>query len=88
VSVVFAVTFGLLSLAGVLVLVRLLRGRSTLDRIAALDVLITLLVAGTCAGMAVHGDGANTSLLTTFALLAFLGSVTAARLVEHKEPYR
>jgi len=88
VAVAFAVTFGLLALAGVLVLVRLLRGRSTLDRIVALDVLITLLVAGTCADMAFYRDGVNTALLATFALLAFLGSVSAARLVERKEPYR
>ena len=87
-AAVFAVTFVLLALAGVLVLARLLRGRSTLDRIAALDVLITLLVAGTCAGMAYYRDGVNTALLATFALLAFLGSVSAARLVERKEPYR
>lgn len=87
-SVVFAVTFGLLSLAGLLVLVRLLRGRSTFDRIAALDVLITLIVAGTCAGMAMQRDGANTALVAAFALLAFIGSVSAARLVENKEPYR
>lgn len=87
-SVVFAVTFGMLSLAGLLVLVRLLRGRTTLDRIAALDVLITLLVAGICAGMALERDGANTALLATFALLAFLGSISVARLVERKEPYR
>ncbi len=87
-TVVFGVTFGILCLAGLLVLIRLLRGRSTLDRIVSVDVLITLIVAATCVGMAVEGTGVNIALLAAFALLAFIGSVTAARLVEKKEPYR
>ena len=87
-STVFSVAFGLLCLAGVLVLVRLLRGKSTLDRIVALDVLTTLIVAATAVGMALSRSGANTALLAGFALLVFIGSVSAARLVERKEPYR
>ncbi|GAB3295865.1 monovalent cation/H+ antiporter complex subunit F [Parasphingorhabdus pacifica] len=87
-AVVFAVTFGLLCAAGLLVLVRLIRGSTTLDRIVSVDVLITLIVAGTCVGMASQNDGSNIALLATFALLAFVGSVAAARLVEKKEPYQ
>ena len=85
---VFAVTFGLLSVAGLLVLVRLLRGRTTLDRIVAVDVFVTLIVAATCVGMGWQKDGSNIALLAGFSLLAFIGSVSAARLVEKKEPYR
>lgn len=87
-AVVFAVTFGLLCVAGLLVLVRLLIGSSTLDRIVAVDVLITLIVAATCVGMGLQKDGSNVALLAAFALLAFIGSVAAARLVEKEEPYR
>lgn len=87
-DVVFVVTLALLSAAGLLVLFRLLRGESTLDRIVALDVLLTLIVAATCAGMGWQQDGSNIALLAAFALLAFIGSVSAARLVEKKEPYR
>lgn len=86
--VVFTVTFALLCTAGLLVLVRLMRGSTTLDRIVAVDVLITLIVAGTCVGMGSLDDGSNIALLAAFALLAFIGSVAAARLVEKKEPYR
>ncbi|GAA4834612.1 monovalent cation/H+ antiporter complex subunit F [Saccharopolyspora rosea] len=85
---VFAVTFGLLSVAGLLVLVRLLRGRTTLDRIVAVDVFVTLIVAATCVGMGWQKDGSNIALLAGFSLLAFIGSIGAARLVEKKEPYR
>ena len=85
---VFAVTFGLLSVAGLLVLVCLLRGPTTLDRIVAVDVFVTLIVAATCVGMGWQKDGSNIALLAGFSLLAFIGSVSAARLVEKKEPYR
>ncbi|GAA2781212.1 monovalent cation/H+ antiporter complex subunit F [Saccharopolyspora taberi] len=87
-AVVFAVTFGLLAVAGMLVLVRLLRGKSTLDRIVSVDVFVTLIVAAACVGMGYLRDGSNLALLLTFALLAFIGSVSATRLVERKEPYR
>lgn len=87
-TVVFSVTFGLICLAGLLALIRLLRGESTLDRIVSLDVLITLIVAASCVGMGLQRDGSNIALLAAFALLAFIGSVSAARLVEKKEPYR
>ncbi|TDC92788.1 sodium:proton antiporter [Saccharopolyspora aridisoli] len=87
-SLVFAVTFVLLSVAGLLVVVRLLLGTTTLDRIVAVDVLVTLVVAGTCVGMGLQQDGSNIALLAAFALLAFIGSISTAKLIEKKEPYR
>lgn len=87
-SWVFAVTFVLLSVAGLLVVVRLLLGTTTLDRIVAVDVLVTLVVAGTCVGMGLQQDGSNIALLAAFALLAFIGSISTAKLIEKKEPYR
>lgn len=87
-SIVFDIAFGMLSLAGLLSIVRLLRGRSTMDRIVALDVFVTLVVAATAVGMAMRSDGSNIALAAAFALLAFTGSISAARLVEKKEPYR
>ncbi|MBQ0925091.1 MULTISPECIES: monovalent cation/H+ antiporter complex subunit F [Saccharopolyspora] len=87
-SWVFAVTFVLLSVAGLLVVVRLLLGSTTLDRIVAVDVLVTLVVAGTCVGMGLQQDGSNIALLAAFALLAFIGSISTAKLIEKKEPYR
>ena len=86
--VVFTVTLALLCVAGLLVLVRMIRGKTTLDRIVSLDELVTLIVAGTCVAMGRQQDGSNIALLAAFALLAFIGSVSAARLVEKKEPYR
>ncbi|PRW62425.1 monovalent cation/H+ antiporter complex subunit F [Actinopolyspora mortivallis] len=87
-GVVFAVVFGLLCLAALLSLVRLLWGATSLDRIVALDVFVTLIVAATCVGMGMNRDGSNIALAAAFALLAFIGSVSAARLVEKKESHR
>lgn len=87
-SVVFTVTFAMLSLAALLTVVRLILGPTTLDRVVALDVLVTLIVATVCVGMGLLRDGSNIALLATFALLAFIGTISVARLVEKKEPYR
>ncbi|MFR9731096.1 monovalent cation/H+ antiporter complex subunit F [Saccharopolyspora sp. MS10] len=87
-DVVFAVTFALLCLAVLLSLIRLILGSSTLDRIVALDVILTLIVAGTCVSMGWLRDSSNIALLAAFALLTFIGSISVARLVEKKEPYR
>ncbi|WP_433870061.1 monovalent cation/H+ antiporter complex subunit F [Saccharopolyspora sp. CA-218241] len=85
---VFIITLGLLSAAGLLVIVRLLRGRTTLDRVVALDVFVTLVIAATGVGMAWQLEAFNIALLAAFALLVFIGTVSVARLIEKKEPYR
>jgi multicomponent Na+:H+ antiporter subunit F len=87
-NVVFAITFGLLSAAGALTMVRLARGPRTLDRILALDVLLVLIVAGVAVGIARSQLGFNIALLVSVALLAFIGSVTAIRLVERWEEHQ
>jgi len=88
VTAVFTITLVLLCVAGVLALVRLLRGPSTLDRIAALDVFLILIVAATTVYIAAYRDGSNIPLLVAVALLSFVGSATAARLAERRERHR
>lgn len=78
-TVVFAATFGLLSLGGLCTVVRLIRGPSTLDRILAVDVLLILIVSGIAVEAALRGVRANIALLLVVSLLAFVGTVTAAR---------
>ncbi|MBE9375166.1 sodium:proton antiporter [Saccharopolyspora sp. HNM0983] len=85
---VFVITLALLTAAVLLVLVRLMRGPSTLDRIVSMDVFVTLLIAATCVAIGWQREAQNIALLAAFALLAFIGSVSAARLIEKKEPYR
>ncbi len=80
-SVVFAVTFGLLSIAGLLVAGRLLRGPSTLDRILALDVLSVLLAGGLAADAARRGSAETLVVLLVVSLLGFTGTLLAVRFV-------
>jgi len=86
-SVVFTITLAMLCLAGALTLGRLLRGPSTLDRIAALDVFVILIVAATAVYVAACRDGSNIPLLAAVALLGFVGSASATRLAERGEPH-
>jgi multicomponent Na+:H+ antiporter subunit F len=88
VTVVFVVVLALLCAAGALTLVRLLRGPDTLDRIAALDVLVILVVAAAAVYVAIHRDGSNIPLLAAVALLGFVGSATATRLAERRKGHR
>jgi len=87
-NTVFVVVLGLLLAAGILTLVRLFRGPDTLDRIAALDVFVVLVVAATAVYVAYYRDGSNIPLLVAFALVAFVGSATAARLTERRGRHR
>ncbi|MEV1008804.1 monovalent cation/H+ antiporter complex subunit F [Streptomyces sp. NPDC049881] len=87
-NVVYAVALTLVSVAAGLTAVRLLRGPSTLDRIVALDVLVTLIVTGIAIDVAARDDLAAIPLLLVLALLGFIGSITAAHLVEQREDLR
>ncbi|MQA87104.1 MAG: sodium:proton antiporter [Streptosporangiales bacterium] len=85
-TAVFSATLALLSLAGLCSLLRVVRGPSVLDRILALDVLLILLVSGIAVEAAQRGEPANIALLLVVSLLAFVGSVTAARFAGRRVP--
>ena len=87
-TVVFVVVLVMLCAAAGLTLVRLYRGPDTLDRIAALEVFVVLIVAGAAVYVAIFEDGSNVPLLAAVALLGFVGSATAARLAERGERHR
>lgn len=87
-TAVFVVVLAVLTAAGAFTLVRLLRGPDTLDRVAALDVFVVLIVAATSVYIAYYADGSNIPLLAAVALVGFVGSVTAARLAERRERHR
>ncbi|MGH8966646.1 MAG: monovalent cation/H+ antiporter complex subunit F [Actinomycetes bacterium] len=87
-SVVFLIVLAMLCAASGLTLVRLLRGPDTLDRIAALDVLVILIVAAASVYIAIYRDGSNIPLLAAVALLGFVGSATATRLAERRKGHR
>jgi multicomponent Na+:H+ antiporter subunit F len=88
VTAVYALVFSLLGLSSVLTVVRLVRGPGVLDRIVGLDVLVTLFAAGIAADAARREDGTGLPVLLAVALLGFVGSITAAHLVEEREGMR
>ncbi len=83
-SVVTVLCFGVLGLAALIVLVRLVLGPSVPDRIVALDTLLQVVVAGIAVAAAVSGEGDFLAVLVAVALLGFLGTVTVARFVERR----
>ncbi|MBN9101416.1 MULTISPECIES: monovalent cation/H+ antiporter complex subunit F [unclassified Pseudonocardia] len=87
-TVVFVIVLVMLVGAGLLTLVRLLRGPETLDRIVALDVFVILIVAGASVYVAFFQDGSNIPLIAAVALVGFVGSATASRLAERRRRHR
>lgn len=83
-SVVLVLCFAGLSVAALLVLLRLVIGPSVLDRIVALDTLLQVVVAGIAVTAAVTRRGDFLAVLIAVSLLGFLGTVTVARFVERR----
>lgn len=71
----------MLALAGLLVLVRLVRGPTTLDRVVATDTLLAILLCGLATLAAVRTDVTLTAVLLVGTLLGFVGSVAVARMM-------
>ena len=78
---VLVVSLVLLGLSAVLVVVRLLRGPTGLDRLVALDVLVAEFLCGLVAYAALTGDSSLVPVVVAISLVGFLGSTTVARFV-------
>ncbi|MFB4195418.1 monovalent cation/H+ antiporter complex subunit F [Streptomyces carpaticus] len=87
-TVMVSIALALLSGAALLVTVRLVRGPAALDRIVALDTLVTLIISGTVVGTVIRSDRISGHVLVVLALLGFIGTIAAARLVERREDMR
>ncbi|MFS8477431.1 MAG: monovalent cation/H+ antiporter complex subunit F [Micromonosporaceae bacterium] len=69
----------LLSAAVALVLARLVRGPTALDRIVAVDVLLAIVVCAIAAEAAYTRDATSLPILVGLSVLGFIGSVSVAR---------
>lgn len=78
-NLVVSVVMALLGASVVLVLVRLVRGPSILDRAVALDVLLAVFSCGLGAMAVLSEEGVYVPVLLAMSLLGFIGSVTVAR---------
>lgn len=78
-TVVGIIASTLLCAAVFLVLVRVVRGPTTLDRIVAVDVLLAVVGCGIAAEAAYTRDATSLPILVVLAVLGFIGSVAVAR---------
>lgn len=85
-TVVIWVAAAMLSVGGFLALIRVARGPSALDRVVALDVVLSGLIAAIGLEAAYNEHGLTLPVLAVLALLGFVGSVTIARFGGESEP--
>lgn len=78
-TVVGYIVSALLCVAVLLVLVRIVRGPTTLDRIVAVDVLLAVVGCAIAAEAAYTRDATSLPILVVLAILGFIGSVAVAR---------
>jgi multicomponent Na+:H+ antiporter subunit F len=78
-TVVGIIVSTLLFAAVSLVLIRIVRGPTTLDRIVAVDVLLAIVVCSIAAEAAYTRDATSLPILVVLSILGFIGSVSVAR---------
>lgn len=77
-------TYAMLAAAGLLCVVRMLRGRSFPDRAVALDTLLVVVVCGIAVAAARTGSGIYLDVLVVAALLGFTSTALVARFIERR----
>lgn len=68
-----------LAVGAVLLVVRIARGPTMLDRVVALDVLVAVLICGLGVEAAVRRHTTTLPILVVLSLVGFVGSVSMAR---------
>lgn len=86
IDVAATIAFGLLSVAALLCLIRLVRGKRLADRIVALDALLLMVVSGLAVQAAVTGRDTYLDVMVVAALLAFTGTAMVANFIERRGP--
>jgi multicomponent Na+:H+ antiporter subunit F len=84
-TVVLAICLGMLAVAALLTVLRIVRkGMSLADRLVALDLLLMIIVVGIAVG-AVRSDSALfLDVLVVVSLLGFVGTITVSRFIERR----
>lgn len=76
---------GLLSLAMLMTVVRLIRGPSNADRIIALDLLAIIIVAVISIVSVIFNETVYLDIATSLAIVAFIGTVAYSRFLLEKK---
>lgn len=78
-------SLGVLALAILIAIIRLVRGPSLPDRVVAVD-LVGMLAAGMIGALAIYaGNGVFIDVAIVLALISFLATVAIARYIERRE---
>jgi multicomponent Na+:H+ antiporter subunit F len=78
-SAVLAICVAMLGAAALLLVIRISRGPTMLDRVVALDVLVSVVICGLALEAAVNRHATTLPILGVLSLLGFVGSVSIAR---------
>jgi len=81
VTVVLGISLAMLGVAAALVLVRLFKGPSNLDRIVAAEILLVIVIAGVALESARQHTTTYLSLLMILGLVGFVGGVAVTRFL-------
>lgn len=79
-----SIALGVLVLAGVLCLIRLIRGPSLANRIVALDALLLMVVSGLAVQAAITGEDTYLDVMVVATLLGFTGTGLIAKFIERR----
>jgi len=83
--VIAVVAVGAFVVAAVAGAVRLLRGPTLADRVAALDVVLISTMGAIAVDAAESGDTTNLQILVVIAIIGFTATVAASRFIEHED---
>lgn len=78
-SVVLVVCVAMLEVAALLLVIRIAQGPTMLDRVVALDVLVSVVICGLALEAAVNRHTTTLPILGVLSVLGFVGSVSIAR---------
>lgn len=85
-EIIYLIAFGLLSISMLLIFIRLLIGPTLPDRVVALELLATVVVAMAGAYAILHGRSSFVDVAIVGALTAFLAAIGFARFLERGGP--
>lgn len=83
--VVAVLVTGLLSVAALLALTRIVRGPSLLDRVIATDVLLAVIMGAVGTEAAINRHATTLPILVVLAILGFVGSVGVVQFAAARE---
>lgn len=83
--VVIVIAMLVLTAAAVLVLIRMAKGPSTLDRVVAADVMLAVVIAGLGLEAALNRHGTTVPVILVLSLLGFASALSMARFAADRD---